>query len=122
MPKCRPFDGRSARHRRQLPTLVVSGWRRERWESVHWDKVLCRMNGVFAAVKHHGGETLHNWLGLDMEVAKHGVAFPATNELDGVPIDVGTEKGHGTARTEGAGADVGRKETQFGAAGGCSLS
>ncbi|CAJ1953577.1 unnamed protein product [Cylindrotheca closterium] len=79
------------------------------------------MNGVFAALKHHGGEALHNWLGLDMEVAKHGVTFPASNELDGVAIDVGAEKGHGTARTKGAGANVGRKETEVGAAGGCSL-
>ncbi len=39
----------------------------------------------------------------DVEVADHGVRFPAANELDVVVVDTTNEEGSGAASTEGAG-------------------
>ena len=45
--------------------------------------------------------------GLDAKVAKHGVGFPAAQELDSVLLDVGAEEGGGAAGPEGATGHIG---------------
>jgi hypothetical protein len=44
-----------------------------------------------AVVDHAAGEVLHDRLGLDMKVAKHLVATPATQEADNVAVHAGAE-------------------------------
>ena len=48
---------------------------------------ICRDEGVVAALEHESGETRHDSVCLDMEVAEHDVGFPASDELDHVGID-----------------------------------
>ena len=38
--------------------------------------------------------------GLNLQVAEHGVGFPAAKELDGVFVDPSTEEGGGTTGAE----------------------
>ena len=59
--------------------------------------------GVGAVVEHALGELLGVDGGLDPEVPEHGVGLPASEEHDGVAVDVGAEEGSGAARAEGAG-------------------
>ena len=45
-------------------------------------------------------------MGLDAEVGVHGVAFPASQDLGDLGVDVATEECGGAARAKGAGADA----------------
>lgn len=49
-----------------------------------------------------GGERVS----LDVEVAKHFIGSPSTKEANDISVNLCTEQGHGTARTEGLGRDV----------------
>jgi hypothetical protein len=57
--------------------------------------------GVDHALSKFGGEGM----GLYPEVPEHGIRLPATQELDGVGVDIGTEEGGGAARAQGASRD-----------------
>ena len=46
--------------------------------------------------------------GLDMEVAEHGIRFPAAKKLNGVFVNLGAQEGSGTTGTEATSADEGR--------------
>ena len=59
-----------------------------------------------AALNHVPCKGRHDRSCLHMQVAEHGVGAPATDKTNGVFVDVGTQKCHGTAGTEGAGFDV----------------
>ena len=52
-----------------------------------------------------------------MEVTQHSVALPATKESNSVGVDIGIEKRHRAAGSEGAGADVGGGVAILGAKG-----
>ena len=39
------------------------------------------------------------------DIREHGITFPAAEETDGIGVDVGTEKGGGSTRTQGAGRE-----------------
>ena len=43
-----------------------------------------------AVCDHFAREVAHDWLGLDMEVAKHFIGAPSSKELDDVTVDFGT--------------------------------
>ena len=45
--------------------------------------------------------------GLDAEVVKHGIGFPASQELNGVFVNLGAEEGSGTAWMEAASTEEG---------------
>ena len=51
---------------------------------------------------------------MDAQVTEHGVGFPAAKQHDGLCANIGTEKGGGTARTEGAGSDLFGEDTRVG--------
>ena len=61
--------------------------------------------GVVATEEHDLREVAHDGLGLQMEVAEHGVTTPATEELDDIAIDGAAEKGHGAGGPQRAGRD-----------------
>jgi len=54
-------------------------------------------------VEHLLGEVGTMDVCLDAKIAEHGVRFPPTEELDDIRVDVSTEKGGGTTRSETAG-------------------
>ena len=56
-------------------------------EGRKWCIRIRRDEGVVTALEHESGETGHDGVCLDMEVAEHDVGFPATEELDHVGID-----------------------------------
>ena len=43
---------------------------------------------------------------MSMEVAEHGVAFPATDDANLVGIDAAEEQGHGSTGAEGASCNI----------------
>ena len=49
-----------------------------------------------------------------MKVMEHGIGAPLTHQADGVMVNVGAEKRHGAAGTEGMDGDVGRLEAKVG--------
>ena len=61
--------------------------------------------GEGAMVEHSLGVVGGLGVGLDAEVAEHCITFPAAEETDGIGVDVGTEKGGGSTRTQGAGRE-----------------
>ena len=61
--------------------------------------------GVGAMVKHTLGEVLGVNVGLDPEVAEHGVRFPTAKELDGILVNVGAEESSCSPRSETAGGE-----------------
>jgi len=65
---------------------------------------------IISTIKHDTRVAAHNWLGLKVEVTEHAIGCPTTEQLDAIPVDVGIKEGHGTACSEGAGADIGGKE------------
>ena len=67
-----------------------------------------RREGVGAMVEHALGVVVGVCRGLDSKVAKHGVGFPAAQELDSVLLDMGAEEGGGSAGPEGATGQIGR--------------
>ena len=63
--------------------------------------------GEVAPVEHAGGKITHDRLSLYyMQVSQHLIRAPAANELDAVSIDISTQKGHGSRRTQGSSGDV----------------
>ena len=58
-----------------------------------------------AAAEHGGGDASHDRLGLDVKISVKLVGAPAADEADPVPVDSGTEKGHGATRPGGASGD-----------------
>ena len=77
--------------------------------------VLPRLQGIVAAGQHFGGKVPHDRLCLDVEVTQHDIRVPPSKESDDIGVNIGTEQGHGTAGTEGAGRDVLGEEAQGGA-------
>ena len=63
------------------------------------------MEGVGAVVEHFLGVVVSADSSLDAQGAKHGVGFPAPQELDSVGVDAGAEEGGRAARAKRAGAD-----------------
>ena len=74
-----------------------------------------RVEGEVAPGGHGRGERGHEGGGLDVEIAKHGIRAPATDEANEVGVDLGAEESHGAARAEGAGLDIGGGEAIGGA-------
>ena len=72
-----------------------------------------RGEGVAAVVQHALGEVGGNGVGLDAEVAEHGIRFPVAKELDGVLVNASTQEGRGTARAEAAGTQEDWVDTGF---------
>jgi hypothetical protein len=50
---------------------------------------------IGAVIIHHLCKVPHDGLGLDLEVAHHGIAMPATHEMNVVNVDLTKEHGHG---------------------------
>jgi len=69
---------------------------------------MMRVQREVAAREHPGREIAHQWLGLDVEIAKHLVGAPATKEPDAIGVNVSAQKGHSTSGTQGASRDIGR--------------
>ena len=71
------------------------------------------MEAVVAAAKHDGGDSRHNRLALDMEVAVHFIRSPTADEAYTIGVDATAKHGHGATGTGGAGRDVvGRKVSE----------
>ena len=68
--------------------------------------------GKVASVKHELGAC--GGCGLDAQAAEHGIGFPAAKQHDSFCANIGTEKGGGTARTEGTGSDLFGEDTRVG--------
>jgi hypothetical protein len=68
-----------------------------------WGNVLSRQQGKITGKGHTSHEGVHEQVGLEMEVAKHFIRAPATNEMDDVGVNAGAKEGHGTAGTKAAG-------------------
>ncbi len=85
----------------------MTGWMRGRSRQVR--DVLVGVEGVVASHQHAPGETTHRWLRLKVQVAKHGVGLPPSQQAYGVGIDVRVEQCHSATRAEGAGTDIGRE-------------
>jgi hypothetical protein len=62
--------------------------------------VLARYKVVTATLKHEGGKVFHHRLSLEVKVAKCFIRAPVTDEADNVGVNVGKQKGHGTAGAE----------------------
>lgn len=58
--------------------------------------------GVGAMVKHFLGKVRSVDVGLDAQIAEHGIGFPSAEEHDVVGINVGAEEGCSAARAEAA--------------------
>ena len=65
---------------------------------------------VVATGQHDGRVVLHQMMGLEVEVAEHGVGFPPTQQLDFVANNVFVQKRGGAGSTERFGRDIGRGE------------
>jgi hypothetical protein len=50
---------------------------------------------IGAVIIHHLCKAPHYGLGLYVEVAHHGIAMPATHEMNVVNVDLTKEHGHG---------------------------
>ena len=72
-----------------------------------------RGEGVAAMVKHALGEVGGDSVGLDAEVAEHGIRFPAAKELDGILVDASAQEGRGSAGAEAAGTQEDWVDTCF---------
>ena len=55
-----------------------------------------RMKVIHATFKHQGSKPLHHRLGLDVEVATHGIQVPMTEETNRELVDTGAKQSHGT--------------------------
>ena len=64
--------------------------------------------GVGAIVEHALGECMGLCHGLDAKASKHGIGFPAAQELNGIFVNLSTQEGGGTAWTEAASTEKGR--------------
>ena len=64
--------------------------------------------GEVARSPHTVGVAGGKGVGLNTEVAEHGVRAPSPKELDGVGVDTGTEQGGGPTWSERPGRDQGR--------------
>lgn len=49
---------------------------------------------------------MHDWGGLDMEVAQHVVGALAAKEANGVVVDIGAEESHSASSPKGSGRNV----------------
>ena len=61
---------------------------------------------VLSVVEHEDRKLVHERLGLQMEVAKHGVSMPASEHAKEVEVDLRTEQGHGASSAKRLGGDV----------------
>jgi hypothetical protein len=61
---------------------------------------------ISSVVIHQICKAPHYGLGLYVEVAHHGIAMPATNEVNVVDVNLTKEHGHGAAGVKGACADI----------------
>ena len=66
---------------------------------------------IFAILEHADGKAVHETLGGSVEVAERGVAPPPPNDPDCVQVDVCREECHCPHRSEGASAEILRRET-----------
>ena len=57
---------------------------------------------------------MHEMMGLEVEVAEHGVGFPPAEEFNFVSNNVFVKKGRGTGSAECFGSDVGYGEGRRG--------
>jgi len=57
-------------------------------------------------LKHGGSQISSDFSSVCAEVSEHGAGFPATNELDGLRILVGTQESGGTSRAQTVGCDL----------------
>ena len=74
-----------------------------------WDKIKVSVDwgkGVAAMLEHGSGQISSDFLGLCAKTPEHSVGFPATNELDGLVVFVGTQEGSGAARAQAVGSDL----------------
>ena len=58
--------------------------------------------------QHVTREVVHDWFGLDVEIAKHLITSPMAKETDNIRIHMGraAKEGHCTCCSEGTSADV----------------
>ena len=52
------------------------------------------------------GDISHDWFRLNEQVAQYLIAVSASNQLDCVSVDAGTEERHGTCAAEGLNRDI----------------
>ena len=64
-----------------------------------------RGEGEGAMVEHSLGVVGGLGVSLNAKVSEHCITFPAAEETDGIGVDVGTEEGGGSTRTEGPGRE-----------------
>ena len=68
--------------------------------------------GVVTMVKHSAGQVGNQRQSLGVQVAKHGIRFPAADQANCVAVDAAAEEGHCTTGTQTASIDIGRGETK----------
>jgi hypothetical protein len=56
---------------------------------VHWNGTVGKQGKL--GLQHSGGETSHDWFGLDMEVTQHFIGAPATDETNYISVDFGAK-------------------------------
>ena len=111
-----------------LAIVVELGWkggRKERTAAkglVHRGKLRVGMEAIVTSKEHATGKALHYWFGLQMQVSEHGITLPATDEPNGVAMDIGVEQSHGTTSANGAGTDIRRGIAILGTSGNSSTA
>jgi hypothetical protein len=63
-------------------------------------------------LKHFAGEVLHNWFSGKVEVTKHFVGAPASNQLNNIRVHFPNKKGGGASSAKGSSRHLFRKEAQ----------
>jgi hypothetical protein len=61
-----------------------------------------RQKVVCSVVEHGGGEILHDWLCLHMQIANHGIAMPSSKDSYQIEVHFPTKERHGTSRAKTA--------------------
>jgi hypothetical protein len=61
-----------------------------------------RQKFVCSVVEHDGGEILHDWLCLHMQVTNHGIAMPSSKDSYQIEVHFTTKERHGTSSAKAA--------------------
>ena len=72
-----------------------------------------RLKAEGAVHQHDGGDMFHERKTLDVEVAKHSIAVPASEKLQGLGGETRREECHSTAGAKAVAADVGGVKSQI---------
>ena len=87
---------------RKVPRAALRSLRDE----VIWDE------SVRSRGEHAAGVISHQWVCLNVEIAKHLVRAPTADEADDVGIHLGKKERRRTSGAKATGRDLGREETE----------